>query len=98
MENLKTIEEEKQSVSQELDNSQERQLIKTEEDKFVDLTPKMHRFVNLYLTGQYSVNKLGQLLESHPNTLFKWLRRKDVKALISEMQGETHEMVNTQLS
>lgn len=59
--------------------------------------PKMARFVHLYLTGQYSYNKIAQLLEVHPNTILAWAKRSDVKDVIAEMQDATHSMVATQL-
>jgi transposase-like protein len=61
------------------------------------LTPKMQRFVHLYMTGQYTVPKLAQLLEVHPNTLWKWLKREDVSAVIQDTQQATHDMVAVQL-
>lgn len=61
------------------------------------LPPKMQRFIHLYMTGQYTLNKLAQLLEVHPNTLTNWLRRKDVKEIIADMQVDTHDMVAVQL-
>lgn len=59
--------------------------------------PKMQRYIHLYMTGQYSSNKIAQLLELHPNTLLKWSKRKDVQACLVEMQEATHSMVSTQL-
>ena len=35
----------------------------------VSLPAKVQRFVNLYMTGQYTVVKLAELLEVHPNTI-----------------------------
>lgn len=61
------------------------------------LTQKQQRFIHLYLTGQYTVQKLAQLLEVHPNTLFNWLKRTDVKDIIADMQATTHDMVAVQL-
>lgn len=61
------------------------------------LPTKMQRFVTLYLTGQYQLQKLAQLLEVHPNTLGNWLKRADVKEAIAEVQIETHEQVATEL-
>ena len=61
------------------------------------LPPKMQRFVHLYLTGQYTINKLAQLLEVHPNTLSNWLKRQEVRDIISDMQQTTHEIVGIQL-
>jgi transposase-like protein len=64
---------------------------------FLALTTKQQRFVHLYITGQYTVQKLAQLLEVHPNTLFSWLRRSDVKQVIADMQTNTQEIVTAQL-
>ena len=61
------------------------------------LTPKEQRFVHLYLTGQYTIPKLAQLLDVHPNTLWKWLKRKDIKDVIADVQNTTHEVVTMQL-
>jgi hypothetical protein len=49
------------------------------------------------MTGQYTLNKLGQLLEVHPNTLSNWLRRQDVKDAIDEIQNGVHDQVQTEL-
>jgi transposase-like protein len=67
------------------------------ENPLADMPPKMQRFLHLYMTGQYSVNKLAQLLEVHPNTLHNWLRRGDVKNAIQEAQQVTHEVVSNQM-
>lgn len=58
---------------------------------------KVQRFINLYMTGQYTLVKLADLLEVHPNTVHKWLKRKDVKEVISDMQMVTQEVVGVQL-
>lgn len=58
---------------------------------------KMQRFVHMYMTGQYTLNKLGQLLEVHPNTLGNWLKRQDVKNAIAEVQEGVHSQVQTEL-
>ena len=63
----------------------------------LSLTPKQQRYVHLFMTGQYSLNKLAQLLEVHPNTLHAWNKRQDVKDAIAEVQESTHSMVATQL-
>ncbi len=63
-----------------------------------DLTPKMQRFVHLYMTGNYTLVKLGELLDLHPNTLGNWLKRGDVKTLIADMEKSTHDIVTVQLN
>lgn len=62
-----------------------------------DMPPKMQRFIHLYMTGQYTLNKLAQLLEVHPNTLSNWLRRQDVKDAIADVQTNVHDQVAIQL-
>jgi len=84
--------------TQELNKNAEENVAKEEcTDLITTLPTKVQRFIHLYLTGQYSHNKLAQLLEVHPNTIANWLRRKDVKQVIEEMQKLTHEMVGVQL-
>jgi transposase-like protein len=61
------------------------------------LPPKQQRFIHLYVTGQYTPSKLAQLLDIHPNTVHKWLKRKDIQAVISDMQETTHTVVASQL-
>lgn len=67
------------------------------ENTLSNMPPKLQRFLHLYLTGQYSLNKLAQLLEVHPNTIHNWMKRSDVKVAISEMQNVTHEVVANQM-
>lgn len=70
-----------------------------EEDKLsiTVLPPKLQRFVQLYMTGQYTNAKLAQLLEVTPQTVSNWMKRKDVQAIIADMQETTHMMVGAQL-
>lgn len=69
----------------------------TENNPIGLLEPKQQRFIHLYLTGQYSMNKLAQLLEVHPNTLYNWLKREDVRLAVADMQDVTHEVVTGQM-
>ena len=61
------------------------------------LDPRMQRFVNLYMTGNHTIVKLAQLLDVHPATVQKWLKREDVKSAIVEAQGAIHEQVSAQI-
>lgn len=61
------------------------------------MPPKMQRFIHLYMTGQYSLSKLAQLLEVHPNTIHNWMGREEVKLAISDMQNITHDVVSSQM-
>ncbi|HSQ90146.1 terminase gpP N-terminus-related DNA-binding protein [Romboutsia sp.] len=61
------------------------------------LTQVQQRFIHLYLTGQYKNNQLAQLLDIHENTIYSWLKREDVKGIISEFQKAEHEQVENNL-
>jgi phage terminase small subunit len=61
------------------------------------LTTKQARFVTLYMTGQYTLNKLSQLLEVHVNTLGNWLKREDVKLAVADIQSGVHDQVQVEL-
>lgn len=70
---------------------------KQEEGGITLLPPKIQRFIHLYVTGQYTLSKLAELLDVHPNTVSNWMKRADVKAIIHDMQESTHDIVATQL-
>ena len=81
------------------ENIQETELEVVNESKYdiTSLQPKMQRFIHLYITGEYTLQKLADLLQVHPNTLSNWLKREDVKGIINEMQETTHDIVAIQL-
>lgn len=89
------------SDKQELTSSENNVQVTSDEGEsnalIVALPAKMQRFIHLYMTGQYSLNKLAQLLEVHPNTLGNWLKRADVREIITDMQSTTHDVVGMQL-
>lgn len=61
------------------------------------LEPKQQRFIHLYLTGQFTLAKLGELLDVHPNTLRRWLKEPIVKSIITEYQRDEDYIVKTAL-
>lgn len=61
------------------------------------LEPKQQRFVHLYTTGQYTLQKIADLLELHPNTLSNWLKREDVKLALTDITLAVHDQVSTEL-
>ena len=61
------------------------------------LEPKLQRFVQLYLTGQYNQTQIAQILEVHKNTINQWLKREDVGLAIKEYQQLEHEMYDVQI-
>lgn len=61
------------------------------------LDPKQQRFIQLYLTGNFTLAQISKLLEIHPNTAGKWMKRADIKSALEEAQQEIHEQVSIQL-
>lgn len=84
-----------QKIEMDLENSYEE--AENNALKITQLDPKIQRFIHLYMTGQYTINKLAQLLEVHPNTVSNWLRRSDIREVINDMQQATHDIVTIQL-
>lgn len=64
-----------------------------QDDIITALSPKQQRFVHLYLTGQYQLPKLAQLLDVHYNTVRGWLRRDDIKKVILLYQQDEHQII-----
>jgi len=64
----------------------------------LDLAPNHIRFANLYLSGQYTLIKIAELMGVHVNTLNKWLKREDVSNYLSSVLADQHELVTMQLS
>ncbi len=77
--------------------SKSQEIVEEESNPLAHMSPKMARFVTLYVTGQYTLNKLSQLLEVHPNTLGNWLKRADVKEAINDVQDGVHDQVQIEL-
>lgn len=63
-----------------------------------NLSPNKQRFIHLYCTGQYTNQKLAELLNVHVNTITNWLRDREVNQIIHELQLDTHEMVSMQMN
>lgn len=55
------------------------------------------RFVQLYMTGQYSIRQLAEILDYNPQTLSKWMRDENVAGVIQRMQEDIHNQVSSQL-
>lgn len=63
----------------------------------LELAPKQQRFIHLYLTGRYKNAELAELLGVHVNTVHNWLRKPEVKTIITEFQKDEHDVVESNL-
>lgn len=61
------------------------------------LSPQQQRFIQLYMTGNYTIAKIAQLIEVHPNTASRWLKKPEIKDALAEAQQEIHQQVGYQI-
>lgn len=61
------------------------------------LTPQQQRFIQLYMTGNYTIAKIASLIEIHPNTASRWLKKPEIKDALAEAQQEIHQQVGYQI-
>ncbi len=67
------------------------------ENDITALEPKQQRFIHTYLTGQYKLIEIAELLGVHPNTLNSWMKRPEIVNIIKDYQQVEHEIVKTSL-
>ena len=77
------------------------EVITNQEEKhdvsITDLSAKQQRFVHLYITGQYTIPKLADLLQISHNTARYWLRDERIREIIDTYQNEEHDLVENAL-
>lgn len=62
-----------------------------------NLTPAKTRMILMYLTGQYSQKKLGQIIGVSENTIRAWLLDPAVQTVIKELQQREFAVVDSKL-
>jgi len=62
-----------------------------------NLTPAKTRMILMYLTGQYSQKKLGQIIGVSENTIRAWLLDPTVQMVIKELQQREFAVVDSKL-
>lgn len=62
------------------------------------LTPAKLRMIMLYLTGQYTQVKIGQIVGVSANTIRSWLLDSDVQKIIETIQQREFVKINSDLS
>ncbi|MDD3414877.1 MAG: hypothetical protein PHY47_12865 [Lachnospiraceae bacterium] len=67
------------------------------ESPFKSLEPHQQRFIHMYLSGDYTIPKIASVLGYHPDTLRRWLRKPEFKAVLDEYQNEETEIVTQTL-
>ena len=61
------------------------------------LTPAKLRMIMLYLTGQYSQAKIGQIVGVSSNTIHSWLLDENVQKVVQRIQQKEFVKVNNDL-
>jgi len=49
------------------------------------------------MTGNYTIAKIASLIEIHPNTASRWLKKPEIKDALAEAQQEIHQQVGYQI-
>lgn len=57
------------------------------------LEPKRQRFVHLYLSGDYTLAGIAELLNVSAQTVYRWAGNPEIKAIIEEVQTQEDELV-----
>lgn len=71
--------------------------VKKEYYDITALEPKQQRFIHTYLTGQYKLVDIAELLNVHVSTVSAWMRKKEIQWLIQDYQKAEHEIVASSL-
>lgn len=61
------------------------------------LTPAKTRMIMMYLTGQYTQKKLGQVIGVSENTIRTWLLDSNVQTVIKDLQQREFTVIDSQL-
>ena len=64
---------------------------------FKDLEPHQQRFIHMYLSGNYTIPKIAEILGYHPVTLRRWLAKPEFKKILEKYQEEETEIVKQTL-
>lgn len=68
------------------------------ESSLVDsLSPAKTRMIMMYLSGQYTQKKLGQVIGVSENTIRTWLLEQTVQTVIAELQRREFAVLDSQL-
>jgi predicted DNA-binding protein YlxM (UPF0122 family) len=57
------------------------------------LTPRQQRFVHMYLSGQYQIKQIAELLNMSTGGVRNWLKNPQIKSIIEEVQTEEDDIV-----
>lgn len=62
-------------------------------ESFKRLNPRQQRFTHLYMSGQYTLTQIKDLLHVSMSTIRSWLRNPEIKHTIEQYQDEEDEIV-----
>ena len=64
-----------------------------EDSKMKLLNPRQQRFIHLYLSGQYQIKQIAELLNMSLSGVRGWLKNPDIKAIIEDIQADEDDIV-----
>ena len=68
------------------------------EEIMLKLTPAKMQLVNLYLTGNYSQQRIATILGISPNTVRSWLLDENIQSVIKELQSRELALIQSNLN
>ena len=68
------------------------------EEIMLKLTPAQMQLVNLYLTGNYSQQRIATILGISPNTVRSWLLDENIQSVIKELQSRELALIQSNLN
>ena len=57
------------------------------------LNPRQQRFVHMYVSGQYSLKQISELMGVQVQTIRSWLKGQQLKTIIGEIQADEDDIV-----
>jgi IS30 family transposase len=90
---MNTIDNENAQLPQ-APSTTEEQLLSSD---LADLELKHRRFVNMWISGAYSVRDMSEIFNVNMGTIRAWLRREDVKRAIVSYQKEENDLIKSGL-
>lgn len=66
-------------------------------ETLVELSPAKNRMILLYITGQYTIPKIAQIIGVSVNTIRAWLSQELVQTVIKELQQREFNIIDSSL-
>jgi hypothetical protein len=66
-------------------------------EALAELTPAKRRMIFLYLTGQYTLRKIAEIIGVHEATIYNWMMQEQIQVAIKEIQKREAEIIDSSI-